>query len=67
MMKEHECLIDTKSSKRGNTDKHPKKCDWDYDDEYDHEESIMNEQSEEGTAPDYDSVLDNNEQAIQAT
>ena len=49
------------------TEKHQKKCDWDYDDEYDQEGSIMNDQSEEGTAPDYDSVLDNNEQAIPAT
>ena len=62
MMKEPECLIDTKSFGIGNTEKHVKKCDWDYDDECD-QESIMNEQSEEGTAPDYDSVLDN-EQVI---
>ena len=63
MMKD---LIDTKSSAMGKYEKHKKKCDWGYDDEYDQEESIMNEQSEEGTAPDYDSVLDNTEQVIQA-
>ena len=63
MMKEPECLIDTKSSVMGNTEKHGKKCEWDYDDECD-QESIMNEQSEEGTAPDYDSVLDNTEQVF---
>lgn len=60
MIKEHDCLIDTKSSGMG--EMNTKKCDWDYDEECDQGESIMNEQSEEGTAPDYDSVLDNTEQ-----
>jgi len=65
MKKEHDCLIDTKSSMIGV--KRTKKCDWDYDEECENEESIMNEQSEEGTAPDYDSVLDTNEQAMPST
>lgn len=65
MMKDPDCLIDTKSSLIGV--KRTKKCDWDYDDECENEESIMNEQSDEGTAPDYDSVLDTNEQVIQTT
>ena len=58
MMKEHECLIDTKSSAIAK--KHQKKCDW--DDEYD--ESIMKENSEEGTAPDYDSDLDDEQNKL---
>ena len=41
MTKEQDCLIDTKSSIIGI--KRTKKCDWDYDDECEHEESIMNE------------------------
>ena len=60
-MKGHNCLIDTKSSAMGTMEKHLKKCDWDYDEEYDHDESIMKENSEEGTAPDYDSDLENND------
>ena len=63
MKKEQDCLIDTKSSIIGL--KRTKKCDWDYDDECENEVSIMNEQSDEGTAPDYDSVIDTNEQVIQ--
>ena len=65
MKKEHDCLIDTKSSTIGI--KRTKKCDWDYDEECENEESIMNEQSEEGTAPDYDSCVDHTEQVIQTT
>ena len=65
MKKEQGCLIDTQSSTIGV--KRTKKCDWDYDEECENEESIMNEQSDEGTAPDYDSVLDCPDQAIQTT
>lgn len=61
MMKEPDQLVDRKSSIIGVK---RTKCDWDYDDECEQEEWMMNEQSEEGTAPDYDSVLDTNEQLM---